>query len=265
MSNRLLQRLHEIRAEGRIALCGYFLVGYPTPDVFYRMVRAAEGLDVIEFGIPADDPVFDGPVIANAHEIVIHHRGIHTEPALALISGLADVPQPGFVMTYTSEGRALDGFLRLCVKSRVQGVLVPDIDAEEGAMVATQARTLGLASITLLDINADHERLVWSAIYGDVVYLKAAAGPTGGTLSFDQALTDRLEYTIEQLRIIRPNIAIALGIGLQTPEQIQQLTAFNIDMAIVGTKLVEHLAQGETALTHYIQSLREATHRLHQS
>lgn len=261
MTNYLLQRLHEIRSEGRIALCGYFLAGYPTPDAFYSLVRAARELDVIEFGIPADVPMLDGPVIASAHEIVTRERGIHAEPALALISGLAELPQPRFVMTYTSEGRALEGFLRLCVKSGVHGVLVPDVDPDEGAMVATQARNLGLASITLLDIRADEQRVKWSAEYGDVVYLKAAAGQTGNKLSFDEPLQQQLQATIEGLKTHQPEIITAVGIGLQTPEQLQQLTEFNVDMAVFGTRLVENLAQGEDALARYIQSLKQATRR----
>lgn len=265
MSNLLLQRLHEIRAEGRIALCGYFLVGYPTPDSFYRMVRAARDLDVIEFGIPAESPALDGPVIASAHEVVTQERGIHAEPALALIGGLAGLPQPSFVMTYTSEGRALDGFLRLCVKSGVQGVLVPDIAPDEGAMVATQARSLGLASITLLDIRADEARLAWSALHGDVVYLKAALGQTGDALAFDDRTQVDLERTISRLRTLQPQIALAVGIGLQTAEQLRQLAQFDVDMVIVGTKIVESLAQGEPALTRYIQTLRQATLRPPQS
>src|SRR5687768_3614889 len=51
-TNPLLPTLRQVRASGRMALCGYFLAGYPTPDDFYRMARAARGLDVIEFGIP---------------------------------------------------------------------------------------------------------------------------------------------------------------------------------------------------------------------
>ncbi|HYO87718.1 MAG TPA: tryptophan synthase subunit alpha, partial [Candidatus Limnocylindrales bacterium] len=64
--NVLLSTLRDVRASGRAALCGYFLTGYPNPEDFYRMVRAARDLDVIEFGIPARDPALDGPVIASA-------------------------------------------------------------------------------------------------------------------------------------------------------------------------------------------------------
>ena len=70
MTNPLIATLQQTRSAGRMALCGYFLVGYPTPDEFFRSVRASVDLDVIEFGIPADEPRMDGPVIANAHQIV---------------------------------------------------------------------------------------------------------------------------------------------------------------------------------------------------
>ena len=97
--NSLLTTLREIRASGRMALCGYFLAGYPTPEGFFRMVRAARDLDVIEFGIPAEHPVMDGPVIASAHEVVTGQRGLGAETALALIGGLRAIRQPRFVMT----------------------------------------------------------------------------------------------------------------------------------------------------------------------
>src|SRR5262245_15060214 len=108
MTNPLLDTLRQTRQSGRMALCGYFLIGYPTPDAFFRMVRAGRELDVVEYGIPADQPALDGPVIAGAHQIVTGKLGIHAEPALALVGGLRDIPQPRFVMTYAQVGRALD-------------------------------------------------------------------------------------------------------------------------------------------------------------
>src|SRR6185369_13257282 len=126
-------------------------------DDFFRMVRAARDLDVIEYGIPADQPALDGPVIAGAHQLVTGKLGIHAEPALALVGGLRDIPQPRFVMTYAEVGRTLDGFIRLCVENGVHGVLVPDADRTEGALVAGKVRGVGLASITLLDARSAGE------------------------------------------------------------------------------------------------------------
>ena len=86
--NWLLHTLRRTRASGRMALCGYFLSGYPTPDDFYRLVRAASDLDVIEFGIPSSNPAMDGPVIATAHEMVVQQRGIGAETALQSRAGV---------------------------------------------------------------------------------------------------------------------------------------------------------------------------------
>lgn len=259
MPNPLITSLQQIRQSGRMALCGYFLAGYPTPDEFFRMVRAASNLDIIEFGIPADEPRLDGPVIATAHQVVTGQRGIHAEPALALIGGLRTIPQPRFVMTYAAVGRALDGFLKLCVENEIHGMLAPDIDPVEGAQVARQARALGLASITLLDARASEESVRWSVENGDVIYVKAAAGPTGQAADIAGELRALLSQVIERIRSLNPTIPIGVGIGLQKPEQIAVLAALDIDMAIVGTKIVQYQEAGERALVDYIQTLRDAT------
>lgn len=259
ITNRLIQSLNATRAAGRMALCGYFLAGYPTPDAFFHMVRAARNLDVFEFGIPADEPSLDGPVIAQAHEVVTRNRGIHAEPALALIGGVSDLPQPSFVMTYSAVGRTLDGFLRLCVKNGVHGILAPDIDVDEGAMVAAQARALGLASITLLDARAPDDKLRWSVEHGDLIYLKASVGKTGEAIEIAGELHDLLASVIQRVRALNPRALIGVGIGLQKPEQIAALAALDVDMAIIGTKLVEYVQKGDQALVDYIQTLRDAT------
>jgi len=259
-TNPLLLRLQEVRQSGRMALCGYFLAGYPTPDAFFRMVRAANDLDIIEFGIPADEPILDGPIIASAHQVVTRQRGIHAEPALALIGGLQALQQPRFVMTYTAVGRALGGFLKLCVENGIHGILAPDIDPSEGAQVAAQARSLGLASITLLDARATDESVQWSAQNGDLIYIKASPGATGQLTPALNDLSKLLSDIINRVRGVNPSIPIGVGIGLQKPEQIKELTKLGVDMAIVGTKIVEHLDAGEEELTNYIQMLHSATH-----
>jgi tryptophan synthase alpha chain len=260
MTNSLLAKLQQTRQEGRMALCGYFLVGYPTPDEFFRMVRASADLDVIEFGIPADEPLMDGPVIASAHQVVTGQRGIHAEPALALIGGLRTLPQPRIVMTYSAVGRALDGFLKLCVENNVQAMIAPDIDPVEGAQVAQKTRALGLASVTLLDARASDEAVRWSVENGDLIYIKASAGTTtGNSADVGGELRSTLADIIGRVRAVKPSMPVGVGIGLQRPEQVAALASLGVDMAIVGTKMVEHLQVGEDALVKYIRSLRDAT------
>lgn len=257
-TNPLLSVLRNSRANRRVALCGYFLAGYPAPETFYRLVRAANLLDIIEYGIPANNPVMDGRVIAQAHTTVIQERGLGAETALALIGGLRDIPQPRFAMTYSYVGRELDGFLRLCLTNGLQGMLAPDMDEEEMRFVATIMRALNLAVVRLLDSQADEATLERSVRLGDVIYLKAAPGATGTSAALDGDLYTRLDAIIQQIRALKPEMPIGVGIGIQRPEQIAALARLGVDMAVIGTRLVEQIALGEDAMVAYLREMREA-------
>jgi tryptophan synthase alpha chain len=257
-TNPLLNALRDIRASRRIALCGYFLAGYPTPETFYRLVRAASMLDVIEYGIPADNPTLDGPVIAQAHSDVIHQRGLGAETALALIGGLQDIRQPRFVMTYSYVGRELDGFLRFCLTNGLHGMLAPDMDEDEMRFVATIMRALNLAVVRLIDAQADEATVERSVRLGDIIYLKAAPGPSGTSAALDGALFDRLDQVIHHIRALKPEMPIGVGIGIQRPEQVAALARLGVDMAVIGTRLVEQAALGEGSMVAYLQAMRAA-------
>ena len=259
--NPLIVTLKNIKASGQIALCGYFLVGYPSPKVFYEMIRVGNQLDVIEFGIPSIDPRFDGPIISDAHKVVTVQRGMDAETALALVGGLRNIPQPRFVMTYTQEGRALDGFLRMYVEHNIHGVLVPDIGPSEALYVASIARSLHLAYIGFIAGAMAKEDILQKAEISDMIYAKASKGSTGQMANIDEKLFDELSATIVLLRACKPDILIAMGIGIQHPGQVRQLAQLDIEMIIVGTKLMQCFELGEHALVEYIQDLQKTTLR----
>lgn len=261
VENSLLATLRENRDAGRMSLCGYFLAGYPTPEAFYRLVRAAGALDVIEYGIPADNPTMDGSVIAQAHQVVTDARGLGAETALALIGGLRDVRQPRFVMTYSRVGRELDGFLRLCLLNGLHGMLAPDMDEDEIRLLSGIMHALNLTVVRLLDVRADEATTERTLRLGDIVYLKAAPGRTGTPADIEGELGEMIRSTIARIRSQRPEMPIAVGIGIQRPEQVGALAALGVDMAIIGTKLVERAAAGEAAMVDYLATMRAATQR----
>jgi tryptophan synthase alpha chain len=261
VENHLLATLRENREAGRMSLCGYFLAGYPTPEAFYRLVRAAGALDVIEYGIPADNPMMDGAVIAQAHEMVTEARGLGAETALSLIGGLRDVRQPRFVMTYSHIGRELDGFLRLCLLNGLHGMLAPDMQEDEIRLLSGIMHALNLAVVRLLDVRADEATFERALRLGDVVYLKAAAGRTGTSADIEGELQETIRAAVGRIRAQRPEMPIAVGIGIQRPEQVAALARLDVDMAVIGTKLVERVAAGEAAMVEYLDAMRVATQR----
>jgi len=260
MNNALLTTIRNINDSGRVALCGYFLAGYPSPQAFYACARAAKTIDVFEFGIPAGDPCFDGPVISSAHKAV-SEQGMDAETALALIGGLRKLSQPRFVMTYAQEGRDLDGFLRMCVENDIQGVFAPDIHQHEAMQVAMIARALQLAYISFIDEHMPQDVVVAKAEISDVLYVRASQGHTGHCAALDAACMEKLAETIRIVRACKSEIIIAVGIGIQYPQQIRQLSCLDIEMVIVGTALMEQLGRGEKYLAEYVDALHLATFR----
>lgn len=259
--NPLIRKITEINASGRVALCGYFLTGYDTPKHFYSLVRDCECVDIFEFGIPSGTPHLDGLTIAQAHNHVYANIGIDAETSLALIGGLSDIPQPRFIMTYTKEARELDGFLKLCLKNNIHGILAPDVPIEEALRVALIASSLHLAYIGFVDTSMPKELIKSIVQLCDIVYLKVSHGSTGVQGVFCETTLYMIQEHIHAIRNIKPSILIAAGIGIQTPEHIEKLITLDINMVIVGTALVQRVPEGATVLKEYTSTLLEATQR----
>jgi tryptophan synthase alpha subunit len=173
---------------------------------------------------------------------------------------LRHIPQPRFVMTYTDVGRTLAGFLRLCVENDIHGMIAPDIEPEEGRYVRSITEALNLAVLTLVDVHAPDDILRERIKLGNIVYLKAGAGRTGQPADVEGELGLIVAAAIRRVRSMDSHIPIAVGIGLQRPQQVAALARLDVDMVIVGTKLVEKVEAGESALVDYVQALREATY-----
>lgn len=260
-SNPLIRKITEINASGRVALCGYFLTGYDTPKHFYSLVRSCDCVDIFEFGIPSETPHLDGITIAQAHNHVYSKIGMDAETSLSLIGGLAEIHQPRFIMTYTKEARELDGFLKLCLKNNIHGILAPDVPIEEAQRVALIASSLHLAYVGFVDTSMTAAQIQSIVQLCDIVYLKVSHGSTGVQGVFCEATLHMIKEHIRAIRNYKQNILIAAGIGIQTPEHIQKLAFLDINMVIVGTALVEKVPEGTCALKSYVNLLSGATQR----
>lgn len=72
-----------------------------------------------------------------------------------------------------------------------------------------------------------------------------------------QAIKTALGY----LHAGKPELLVAAGIGVQTPEHVAALAGQGMDMIVVSTKVIEHMTLNSDRLSHYLTTLREATWR----
>jgi tryptophan synthase alpha subunit len=236
-------------------------VGFPSPGEFYRIVRVAQRLDIMEFGVPSNCPRLDGLTISRAHDVVVHDRGLDTETSLALVGGLRDLFPPRFVMTYAEDGRNYRGFLRSCVRNDIHGVFAPDIGPREARHVASLARAMDLAFVRFVDPAMPPHIVDEASRDCDILYVRVAAGMTGSMATLAPGDCLQLQLLVERARAVNPEILIAGGIGIRDPEQVTTLARVGLDVAIVGTALVENLELGAEQLAAKVDELRQGTLR----
>jgi len=149
----------------------------------------------------------------------------------------------------------------------LHGMLAPDMDEDEIRTLSTIMRALNLAVVKLVDARADDDSLergirLADVVYlrlADVVYLKAAPGRTGTPAEIEGDLQAVIDSSIRRIRALQPHLPIAVGIGIQRPDQVAALAALGVDMVVIGTRLVERVTEDEGALVAYLQTLRAAT------
>lgn len=258
------QRIDEAFArgerEGRALLMPFFVCGYPDPDTFVELTRAAAeaGADILEIGLPFSDPIMDGPVIQAATFEVLS-RGQTMDAALALLARASEASGlPLVAMTYYNLmfRRGPDAAARALADAGACGAIIPDLSVEESddwrkACAAAQVASVFLAAQTSTD---ERLRALGEASEG-FVYAASLMGVTG----VRTAVNDRARALVERIRAAcdRP---VALGIGVSTPEHARDVASY-ADGVIVGSALVQRIGDADhpvEAAGEFLRDLRNA-------
>ena len=84
---RLTSTINAVQAQGRKSLVAYIVAGDPHPNQTVALMHTlvAEGVDIIELGVPFTDPEAEGPVIQLAHERALVHQVTLAKSSLFLV------------------------------------------------------------------------------------------------------------------------------------------------------------------------------------
>ena len=70
-----------------------------------------------------------------------------------------------------------------------------------------------------------------------------------------------IKTTLGYLHAGKPELFVAPGVGVRTPEHVAALAGQGMYMIVVSTKVVEHMTLNSDRLSHCLTMLREATWR----
>ncbi|MFA6548905.1 MAG: tryptophan synthase subunit alpha [Candidatus Margulisiibacteriota bacterium] len=262
-----MSRLSETFSK-RKALITYITAGDPNLAATEKLVYALEkaGADIVELGIPFSDPLADGPIIQASHQ-----RALKKDVSLAQVFKLvANVRKKTtipicFMLSYNLVVKyGVDKFYTDCEKYGVDGVIVPDLPAEELPPLSSRGSDFsplsrgrkeeGVDSIFLIAPTSTDERIKLAAERSSgFIYLISVAGITGKR----QALADNLAVLVAKIKQFS-KLPVAIGFGVSTPAQAAQ-AAKVADGVIVGSAIVDLIGKKKIqAVPRFVASLRKA-------
>lgn len=259
--NRIDARFEELRGRKRTALMPYLPLGFPTPEVSGRLIRAAAdaGADIIELGVPFSDPLADGPVIQRATQIALQNgmtlaKCLH----LARAARAHGVGIPLVLMSYYNP------ILRFGVRqvacaaqaAGVDGFIVPDLPPEQADALEAACREHDLDLIFLAAPTSTRARLkkIADATRG-FVYLVSVTGVTGEREGVAADLGD----FVARVRALTAK-PVCVGFGIADAESAGRVARL-ADGVIVGSALVSRIGAVDSAVdaaSGFIAALRAA-------
>jgi tryptophan synthase alpha chain len=240
----------------RILLMTHIVIGYPSLDASYEIVRAMvkAGVDLMELQIPFSEPIADGPVILKANQASLA-AGTTVAACLDFARrAAAEFQIPFLLMTYYNIlfKYGVPAFAQAMAQGGLRGAIVPDLPPEEGAQYLEAMRQNNLAPIFIFAPTSRNERLRLIAGHArGFVYCVARKGVTGQQTDFSQDLRHYLSRCRQAT-----HLPLALGFGVKDKADIDFLTG-QVEIAVIGTQTIRIVEEkGVSAVNDFIAGLR---------
>jgi tryptophan synthase alpha chain len=236
---RLTQALSAPQDGGLPALVPYVTAGFPGRDDTVAVLRAAQeaGCIAAEIGIPFSDPLADGPTIQRAGWQALRN-GMTTVLAIEQVAAAraAGVTIPLAFMTYVNPvlSHGLDRFCADAAAAGVDGIIAPDLPAEEAAALRTAGEAHGVALIPLVAPTTPSARIELATREASgFVYCVGVVGTTGARDVIAEEAFDLLDRVRACTALPR-----AIGFGLSRHEHLVALRG-RCEAAVVGSALLD--------------------------
>ena len=255
-----MNRINQLFADNKKDLLSiYFCAGAPTLDGTANVIRtlAANGISMIEIGIPFSDPMADGPVIQEAATKSLRN-GMSLKLLFEQLKDIRkDVSIPLILMGYMNPivRFGFEQFCQKCVEVGIDGMILPDLPfkdyMEEFKPIADR---YDLRIIMLITPETSEERIRFIDSNTDgFIYMVSSAAITGAQKEFDAAKQAYFNK-VHAMNLQHPTM---IGFGISNKQTLESAQA-NANGAIIGSKFVQLLDAAKGDAQAAIDQLYEA-------
>lgn len=261
--SRIDAKFAALRAKGQKAFVSYVMAGDPDFETSLEIVKGlpGAGVDIIELGLPFTDPMADGPTIQLAGQRALE-AGQTLEKTLEMARRFREDDQetPIVMMGYYNPiySRGVEAFLADAKAAGIDGLIIVDLPPEEDSELCLPALKAGIDFIRLATPTTDDKRLptVMQNTSGFVYYV-SITGITGAAA----AVASDVAPEVARIKSVL-DLPVVVGFGIRTPEVAEDIASV-ADGAVVGTAIVQKIADGETPadVLAFVATLAEGAHR----
>lgn len=219
----------------KIGAIGHIVANFPTRAVVKSMVRTMVEAKValIEVQIPFSEPSADGPVLMAANHAVLK-RGDTVAQSFQLMRELTtEFPVPFVFMTYLNPifQMGFANFIKKSAAAGARGVIIPDLPLERDEGFGALAKESNFWVVPVIPPNISEERLRVVLKRGSgFIYAVSRTGVTGNKTELGNAQ----QKFLKRIATTRPDLPIAMGFGLTSAADLQNLKGF-ADYGIIGS------------------------------
>ena len=237
----------------------YFFPGASPLDVTAEVTRsrAANGIDMIEVGMPFSDPMADGPVIQDAATRALRN-GMSLRVLFEQLRDIRrDVDIPLILMGYMNPvlHYGFEAFCQKCAEVGIDGIILPDLPFQDYIEhFKPIADRYDLRIIMLITPETSEERIRFIDQHTDgFIYMVSSAAITGAQREFD-AQKQAYFNKVHAMQLQHPTM---IGFGISNRQTLQSAQA-NASGAIIGSKFVQLLDAAGGDAQQAIDQLFEA-------
>lgn len=235
----------------------YFTAGFPNLNDTRDVIRELEanGIDLIEIGIPFSDPMADGPTIQDSGTIALKN-GMTLK---VLFSQLKDIRKevdiPLIMMGYLNPimQYGFENFCKQCKETGIDGAIIPDLPFNDYINEFKPiADKYDIKIVMLITPETSEERIRLIDEHTDsFIYMVSSAATTGAQKSFDEKKQDYFRR-INSMNLRNPRL---IGFGISNKATLDAAQA-NASGAIIGSKFITLLKENQN-IKASVKALKE--------
>jgi len=219
----------------------YFTAGFPKLEDTVPTLKClqANGVDLVEIGVPFSDPLADGIVIQNSSQVALQNGMSIRKLFEQLTAVRLDVHIPLIMMGYLNPVMqfGFENFCKECSRVGVDGMIIPDLPMDDFLSEYKEiAERYHLEFIFLITPETSDERirLIDSHTNG-FIYMVSSAATTGTQTSFD----NKVDYfnRINAMNLKNPRL---IGFGISNKSTRDMVCKYSSG-AIIGSAFIKAL------------------------